>query len=408
MKKKTVLALTLIISIFPAFAQENSYQLIPYRKGKLWGYCDSKKKILIQPVWEEARWFFRFEATDGLPEQRIGIVKKKGKYGLIDRHGKVLAPCQYDIAEADARTFYLVRDKKSYLYHVDNKKTEQISGDPVHSPQIEELIGYPVKYNVQEISKGRFRIIKEKPVFTNGKYIYNKTDSLDYEADAIYQFADHNGTDSAFYIVKNGKKGLITLGGTQLLEPVFDSLVRKHTVTELGTEAVFCLRNRQWEIAYPFAKGDALNTPPRPVEGEIHFGSAWSTVLLKNKQGWGLLSANGDILIPTVYDSLVDLKYQEVFGLKKNGVWTIKRLDNNTVNNHKFLDVRAEKGQYISAKRLDGTWILMLEIDKEIFPHKKLYGSYSPYFKDFLSVYEDPNGERLLGFAHSNGTRYWD
>jgi hypothetical protein len=407
-KNSYLLTLLLIVSFFPVFGQAYSYQLIPYRKGKLWGYCDSTKKILIKPNWEGSRWFFVFKSSDGLPEKQIGVVKKNGKYGLIDRSGKLLAPCLYEYAESYKRSVNLVRDRKSYLYHIESGKIEFIANLPENWNKIEKVSGVLDEYKITEISKGKFRIIQEKPVFTNGNYIYVKSDSIDYEADALSHFADHNGSDTAFYIVKNGKKGLVTLGGRQLLPPVFDSLVRKPTDYKLGNEAVFCLKDQKWEIAFPFASKDALINHPKPIDGEVHFGSGYSTVLIKNNRGWGLISSNGNILIPPAFDSVVDLRYQEVFGLKMNGTWTIKRIDNRTINNNRYTDVKVAKNGYILAQRQDGNWVLMQEIDKEIFPHTKPHESYHPFYQNFLSVYKDKDGNNLLGFAHSNGTCYWD
>lgn len=54
--------------------------LIPYRKGKLWGFCDSTKKIIIAPQWERVSLFGANSA----------VVQKDGRAGLIDRTGKII------------------------------------------------------------------------------------------------------------------------------------------------------------------------------------------------------------------------------------------------------------------------------------------------------------------------------
>lgn len=60
-------------------------ELIPFRKGDLWGYSDSTKKILIEPTYESAD-FFAFGRA---------VVKKNGKYGVINASGMQVIPFLY-------------------------------------------------------------------------------------------------------------------------------------------------------------------------------------------------------------------------------------------------------------------------------------------------------------------------
>ncbi|MBC7862869.1 MAG: WG repeat-containing protein, partial [Bacteroidia bacterium] len=55
--------------------------------GKLlWGYCDNKGKILIEPQYEEENAF---------GSSKLAFVKKDGKFGCIDKTGKVIVPFEY-------------------------------------------------------------------------------------------------------------------------------------------------------------------------------------------------------------------------------------------------------------------------------------------------------------------------
>ncbi len=60
---------------------------IPYRtmSGK-WGYCNEQKQIVIAPEYDEVECF---------PAVGCAIVKKDGKWGLIDSSGNVVRPCKY-------------------------------------------------------------------------------------------------------------------------------------------------------------------------------------------------------------------------------------------------------------------------------------------------------------------------
>ncbi len=72
--------------ILPESLSARLPDLIPYRKGNLWGYCDSTKNIVIEPQWEYAR-AFRFGRA---------AVRKDCKWGIIDSLGKyVIVPSYY-------------------------------------------------------------------------------------------------------------------------------------------------------------------------------------------------------------------------------------------------------------------------------------------------------------------------
>jgi hypothetical protein len=54
-------------------------ELIPYRKGELWGYCDSTKTIVIEPQWREAG-FFHGGSARVLARTGFGLVDQTGAY----------------------------------------------------------------------------------------------------------------------------------------------------------------------------------------------------------------------------------------------------------------------------------------------------------------------------------------
>lgn len=68
-------------------------ELIPYRKGKLWGYANRKKQILIGCQYEDALFFLH----------ELAKVKKNGQWGLIDRQGQNFLPFAYDIIYAASK-----------------------------------------------------------------------------------------------------------------------------------------------------------------------------------------------------------------------------------------------------------------------------------------------------------------
>ena len=59
--------------------------LVPYRKGNLWGYATPDKKIVINPVYDEANPFHVGYAA----------VKKGSKWGYINKAGKLVIPFKF-------------------------------------------------------------------------------------------------------------------------------------------------------------------------------------------------------------------------------------------------------------------------------------------------------------------------
>lgn len=63
-------------------------QLIPYRRGNMWGYCNEYKRVIIDCDFSEALPF----------SEKMARVMKKGKYGFINENGKTVISFKYDWA----------------------------------------------------------------------------------------------------------------------------------------------------------------------------------------------------------------------------------------------------------------------------------------------------------------------
>ena len=87
MNKATVLLIATLTSLL---LEARLPDLIPFRKGNLWGYSDSTKKIIIEPQYESVE-FFEFGRA---------VVKKKGKFGVIDVSGRTVVSYFYKELEA--------------------------------------------------------------------------------------------------------------------------------------------------------------------------------------------------------------------------------------------------------------------------------------------------------------------
>ncbi len=64
-------------------------RLIPYRKGNKWGYCTPDKKIVIPCNYDWTKCFYK-------EKYGFAAVRKEEHYGLIEKTGRLVLPCEYD------------------------------------------------------------------------------------------------------------------------------------------------------------------------------------------------------------------------------------------------------------------------------------------------------------------------
>jgi WG containing repeat len=71
------------------FSQNIDYNFIPYRKANKWGFANAAKTIIINPKYDEARWF-----AEGLAAVKVGA-----KWGYINTAGKFVIPAKFTVAK---------------------------------------------------------------------------------------------------------------------------------------------------------------------------------------------------------------------------------------------------------------------------------------------------------------------
>jgi hypothetical protein len=104
---KYLVFILLLISSLAVHAQKSCYppDLIPFRKGNLWGYCDTAKKVVIKAQFEKA---LPFDSDYDLMEYResnYATVFVKGTPYRIDEKGK-----RYEFQEAKQQVFISVEE----------------------------------------------------------------------------------------------------------------------------------------------------------------------------------------------------------------------------------------------------------------------------------------------------------
>lgn len=310
------LVVVFLLLSYTSVAQNDT--LIPFKKGKLWGYATPQGKIAITPVYDTVFFFesgmarvrkanlegmisttgkpiipliysscvptdFGVIVNDLVVAKRHFLVVKSGKMGIIDQKGVTRVPLAYTAIEWESGLFAYA--KKGNLYGVIKREEENY-----------RLI-IPVQYT------GINHLLMEE-VFecTNAKGVELRSEEgkllslLPAVADNV-NMELNGGSDSFFSyeyrtVIENGKVGLFRIErnrDVQILPAVYDSIMNT----------------------------DRLDY--------------YSFIVVKKEGKWGAVNAKGEILLPFEYEAVsydfattsgfMDNAFMKQFWVKQNGKW---------------------------------------------------------------------------------------
>ncbi len=86
-------------------------QLIPYRKGNLWGYADTNGKIVVEPIYNEVEHLFG---------KRFACVQQNAQWGLIDNAGKVRIKPQFYKLFSLGHDLFGITDRGGFYFICDS------------------------------------------------------------------------------------------------------------------------------------------------------------------------------------------------------------------------------------------------------------------------------------------------
>jgi len=220
-------------------------KLVLVKKDGKSGLVNRFGEVILDSEYE---YIQRLETFDGYRRKPGILLKKDGNFGLADEYGKIQLPCKYEeikiYTDRKYRDWWLVKERGKWGIF-DRFFKEKIS------PRYKELAEY---YNGCVIGKteesnqwGLYRITKLTPDFTFDEFEFKDDDlaiknnnywgilAWNYR-DAFIQIAqceyDSIQTDiEGFIVEKKGKFGLINRNGTVLVPVAYDRYERNHHLT---------------------------------------------------------------------------------------------------------------------------------------------------------------------------------
>lgn len=282
MNRKRMILFFLLLLVFPLKSQ--TPDLIPFRKGDKWGYCDKNKNIKVPLKYDDANPFH-----DGL-----AIIALKGKLGIIDLQGNEITPIKYNYISKFIENYALVcieenTDTESERIIIKNPKTETDS----LINKIAHLYGMDenkINKKYGFINKNGIEIIPcqylEAGTFSEGlSYVLLPSDST-----FKYGFINKNGSTAILPIfdnVNSFSEGLASVNFGGKGGGIIGTERGKNGYINFESEIVI---PSKYTFAGDFKNGIAI------VDTGKGFFSHY----------YGLINKKGEVVVPTVYFDIKD------------------------------------------------------------------------------------------------------
>lgn len=299
------------------FVAQHLPNLIPYREGDRWGFCDSNKKVLIKPQWEKVQRF-----SNGLAAVEYG-----NKWGYIDTLGTSIIPLEYEYG-IDFQNGYALVVIDSNQLRVINKMNSTIvtikGGGEFGLDYSNETL---LVYTLEESGK-------KWPHWSTRHYLYNtKGESLI----LIKCFIIYRTSSSKYYIISKGDYddelfGVYDIQAKKEVVPIaFKSdtnLVFKKKLDSLGiTRVIEEERNCSTGVTpdffcgkyhikmgehYRFGILDSLNNNITDyIYSSVHCAMNDKLFFVQKDNLWGAINNQGHTIVPLQFDSI----YSDCTGL---------------------------------------------------------------------------------------------
>jgi hypothetical protein len=275
-------------------------ELIPYRKGDLWGYCDKNKNIIIEPKYISADPF-----SDG-----FAIVETKDGCSYIDKNEK-----KYEIDFEEIWDFnegMAMVEKNSKIGFINNRMVQIIpcEYDDAYSFQNGfACVGYG-KFNNKEKFVGKYGIINS----SNTPVIEIKYEDID-NFDEGYAFAK-----------ENGKYGYIDENKSVIIPFKYDN-----AFSFSEGLALVKLNNRYFYL-------DIGNNPviKNDITAARIFSEGLALIKEYNVKGWKVINKQGEEKFILFYEDFGFTYEQGLLPVKNNRKWGYINKDNQLIISLKY------------------------------------------------------------------------
>ncbi len=334
MKYKNLLLGLCIIIATPVFSQNPDMSIVPYRQGDLWGYASPDKKIVITPAYEDAGFF----------SEGYAAVKKGGKYGYINKTGKLVIPLKFFVAKP-FRIGYLAKVEKIVTADDigDNQKTVLFAPASLRTDGYEiciDIKGVPMKGCPAMLEGGPSDPTKAPVNITEINYSTVKQNDIFDKIVGDYKIP---GQEDRYYIAVKGTNYGVFNNKFEIIVPFDYMMIKKWEINnkvylEVQKNEGKGLINGNGTVSIPVDNSNL--TAVKAMDAKYYF------IVAKNGKS-GIKDAGNNDIVPSYY---TDITYEPVGGFVLTGDNNLKgfRFLNNYTLEPKYTNVRAvRKGEYV-------------------------------------------------------------
>lgn len=269
--------------------------MIPVRKGKLWGYIDSESSHSIEPQFNEASSFIDNRAL-------VKCISFSENEYVIDMEGNMVIPPIYDsIFHFAYGLACVVIDNMQGFIDIDGEIKVPIEYPwPPLSVQSEQEILITTEYGTKIVDKENNTL-----AFFNNIYVGNVGGSIGEGKFIVSEY--HDDGSSAYGVIDCYNKVVIPCR--------YDDLTQ---IKDYGTNEVFLIAKLGKKFGILSANGKLL-IPFQYDEIETH--TSKNQFIMRRDNKWGIVGIDGKTKIPFMYDEIChiwDDGYDVKFG-SKNG-----------------------------------------------------------------------------------------
>ena len=287
--KRLILFLYILSTFVFALAQNVQYDLIPFRKDTLWGYADISMTVLIQPQYDEIKFF----------KEDITAVRKNKKWGFIDIYGRPVTPFKYDLAGDFKEGMCQVKEDGNVGY-INNKGKEVVKPDYEFGEEFSEGVAV-----VSDSIKGK---LISNVIDKNGTVILSDI--------TVSSFKFHSGClairedNEDYFIHKNGSKLKLSEGVEIYFEFSEDAAIVKLKASGKLKDSFSSL----YYLGIINSSGKLLKDTVKDVFGNKVSVSGTQRVISNFINGFALLERSSSM---EIYDAYTNKK--EYAFIDKNG-----------------------------------------------------------------------------------------
>lgn len=310
-KKTALLSILLCFTLFV-----NAQELIPYRKGDLWGFTDKNKKKIIAFKYDKVTPFekgFAYVHKGNLK----GIINNNGKeilplknwiscykvpnknafvvinsqklYGVINGSGNIVVPFgKYDTMERFNKYGISIVKNGELLGVINHKGTVILPMDNYYNMYLDKKNEL---FHLNKDNKSILFSLKEGKIISNKKY------------NTIFNLKE---TNQYFIVSNNGLLGVINYSGEEILPIMYDDIV-------FGNNATFIVKKNNLTAIV----NTNNNTIAQGYDAILPYNNGFAKIIKNGK--YGLIDSNGKLIIELgTYDDITKID-GEILIVKKEG-----------------------------------------------------------------------------------------